>query len=254
MDITHHGAIPGNSLPPRDASPCALGGDCGPIVVDPTSTSISSAPAATCTEGGSAAIGFVCFESGPHAGQCITIACLDRPNTCGCPDAPPPAAARKEKRTADPAPTSTSTVTSPSPTCTDHHGPIPIGEECFTSGPLAGQCVSIACRESPNTCGCPGAPPPAARKDKRATSTAPPPSPTVCTEPKGAIPIGEECFTSGPHVGQCISFECLEHPNNCGCPGAPPPASTQEKRSEVIQRDVCLRHYLFHFQNQLTRL
>lgn len=186
MDITPHGAIPGSPLPPRDALPCPLGGDCGPIVVNSTPTSTSSASAATCTDHhGIVPIGSECFESGPHAGQCISFECLEFPDTCGCPGAPPPSA-RKEKRTVDPAPTSTSTVSSPTPTCTVHHGPIPIGEVCFTSGPQAGQCVSI---------------------------------------------------------------ECLDSPNTCGCPGAPPPASTQKKRSEVIQRDVCLRHYHFDFPN-----
>ncbi|KAL9129470.1 MAG: hypothetical protein Q9175_007287, partial [Cornicularia normoerica] len=233
----HHG-IPGDPLPPRDASPCPLDADCGPIVVDPTPASTPSASATTCTpHRGIVPIGSECFESGPHAGQCISFECLDHPNTCGCPDAPPPAA-RKEKRTVDPALTSTSTEAPPSPTCTKPHGAIPIGEECFTTGPHAGQCISFECLDHPNTCGCPDAPPPAARKEKRtvdpaptSTSTEALPSPTVCTVYNGPVAIGCVDITSGPEAGQCVEFLCLEHPNVCGCPEAPPPAPTQEKRS-----------------------
>lgn len=168
VDTLGHGALPGNILPPRDISPCPLGGDCGPIVVTPTPTSTSSASAATCTDHhGPIPIGEECFTSGPHAGQCITFECLDFPDACGCPGAPPPPVAKMAKRTVDPAPTSTSTVTSAASTCTVHHGVIPIGEVCFTSGPQAGQCISIECRDNPNTCGCPGAPPPAPTPEKR---------------------------------------------------------------------------------------
>ena len=77
VDITPHAAFPGNLLPPRDASPCPLDEDCGPIVVGPTPTttsSISIPSATTCTaHHGPVPIGTECFESGPHAGQCITF-------------------------------------------------------------------------------------------------------------------------------------------------------------------------------------
>ena len=227
-----HGVIPGNSLPPRDPSPCPLDEDCGAIVVDLLSTSTSSAslPAATTctTPTGAIPIGFECFDSGPHAGQCISIECLEHPNNCGCPGAPPPEA-RKEKRSVAaplnyalkdgcnpittipviPSSTSTSTVTSPSPICTNFHGPVPIGTECFISGPRTGECITFECLERPDTCGCPGAPPPAAGKEKR----------VILPEPIGSI-----CFQNGT----CITFECLDFPDSPGC------ETVIEKRSETL--------------------
>ncbi|CAF9914027.1 MAG: hypothetical protein ALECFALPRED_009211 [Alectoria fallacina] len=232
VDIAPHGAIPGNPLPPRDASPCPLEGDCGPltvgpIILSPTSTSTVSPPSPTCTvHDGPVPIGEECFTSGPHAGQCISFECLESPNTCGCPGAPPPAPT-KEKRslatssdcelaictpiTMDPDPiilvtTSTSAVTPvtpPSPTCTDHHGAIPIGEECFSSGPHAGQCISILCLEHPDTCGCSGT-----DVGKRRESEA----------------IGTVCFENGT----CTTLECLADPDSPTC------LPQKEKRSEAL--------------------
>ena len=73
------------------SSECGLDERCGPITVDPvistpTSTSTASlSSATTCVVRDAGPIGFECFTSGPHKGQCITILCLEHPDTCGCP-------------------------------------------------------------------------------------------------------------------------------------------------------------------------
>ena len=199
--MTPHGAIPGDPLPPRDASPCPLGGDCGPIVVDPTTTSTSSASlpsATTCTHHrGPVPIGTECFESGPHAGQCISFECLEFPNTCGCPGAPPePAQLKRSAASSD---------------CGLDEGCGPTTGDPVISTPTSASSASL-------------------------------PSATTCVV-RDAGPIGFECFTSGPHEGQCITILCLEHPDTCGCPGI-----DVGKRSEVNGHNALLRRYLLRFQ------
>ena len=117
-------AVPENSLQARDALLCPLGEGCGPIVVYPPQK--RSAPSVDCA---------LVEGCGP-----IVVP----------PNSPPSG--------------SESTVSLRSPAvCTEWVGPLPIGSECFTSGPYAGQCIPFYCLQRPDTCGCPGAPPPAAQ-------------------------------------------------------------------------------------------
>ena len=126
------------------------------------------------------------FRERTSYGQCISFECQQHPSNCGCPGTPPPVATKENRSVAAPlncmleggcnpittdpiiqSSTSTSTVTPPAPTCTIFQGPIPIGTICFISGPRTGECISIECLDRPDACGCPGAPPPAAGKEKR---------------------------------------------------------------------------------------
>ena len=138
-----HGGIPDNPLPPRDPSPCPLDEDCSPIVVDSISTSTSSAslPAATActTPTGPYPIGYTYFESGAHAGQCISFECQQYPNNCGCPGAPPPAAG-KEKRVILSEPIGSG---GPGPVCLE-----PVCESC----PFLTECINDAKRSPQENC------------------------------------------------------------------------------------------------------
>ena len=118
--------VPANSLSTRIVLPCPLGEDCGPFPVEPIPPQKRSTPSVDCA---------LAEGCGP-----IVVP----PNT-------PPSG-------------SESTVSLRSPAvCTEWVGPLPIGDECFTSGPYAGQCIPFYCLQRPDTCGCPGSPPPAAQ-------------------------------------------------------------------------------------------
>ncbi|KAF6219739.1 hypothetical protein HO133_003564 [Letharia lupina] len=245
VDITPHAAIPGNLLPPRDASPCPLDEDCGPIVVGPTPTttsSISVPSATTCTvHHGPVPIGTECFESGPHAGQCITFECLELPNACGCPNASPPAAS-KEKRNEAASSDCDNFIGEPTPVCTDED---PRRGQCSQTTPrrtVLPTLVKTSCELDGSGCVCLDC-----EEEKHNESedigevcfvngTCAPtieclefPDSSTCLTPKEkrseALPIGFICFENGT----CTTFECLDHPDSPGC------ATEKEKRSEDAQ-------------------
>ena len=182
-------------------------------------------------------IGTECFKSGPHAGQCITFECLIHPNACGCPGAPPehelqersvpesvdcrlgggcgpivvpPTIPEQQKRSVPlsvdcPLGVGCGPIVVPPTIPEQQERSVPLSVDC----PLGKGCGPIVV---------PPIEPVAASMSKRSLL-----STRACTKLTGPIPIGEQCFTNGPHAGQCIPFYCLQRPDTCGCPGAPPP-------------------------------